>query len=277
MASSNLVVRVVTALTAIPLLVLLLFWGPVWGFAALLFLSIGLAASEFFAMTHPGDRVAQAVGVLSTVGTGVCFYLFSSNAKVLVLLFMLVPIVGMLVPLWRLGEVQTAALRALAGVAGPFYIGVLLSTLGLMRRDLGEVGPGYVVLTLTIAWVGDTGGYFGGRFFGKTKLYELVSPKKTREGLVGVVLGALVAGAIAHFWYLPEIPLWHVLVLSAVAGVLGQLGDLVESLFKRATGIKDSGRIVPGHGGLLDRIDAVLIVGPAVYIYAIWFGANAGF
>ncbi len=276
MARSNLVIRFATALAAVPLLVLLIFWGPVWGFALLLFLATALMASEFFAMTHPDDRVAQAIAVAVTVGTGVVFYTFSTDARVLVLLAITVPIVGMLVPLWRLGEVHTAALRALAGVAGPFYIGVLFATLGLMRRDLGSLGPGHIVLTLTIAWFGDTCGYFFGRYFGKRQLYALVSPNKTQEGLVGVILGAILAGLLAHFWYLPELPLGHALVLGAITGVLGQLGDLVESLFKRATGIKDSGRIVPGHGGLLDRMDAVLIVAPIVYIYAVWFGVTAG-
>ncbi len=275
MARSNLVIRFATALAAVPLLVLLIFWGPVWGFALLLFLTTALLANEFFAMTHPGDRLAQVIAVSVTVGTGFVFYMFSTDARVLVLLAITVPIVGMLVPLWRLGEVHTAALRALAGVAGPFYIGVLLATLGLMRRDLGSLGPGHVVLTLTIAWFGDTGGYFFGRYFGKRKLYALVSPNKTQEGLVGVILGAILACVLAHFWYLRELPLGHALILGVIAGVLGQLGDLLESLLKRATGIKDSGRIVPGHGGLLDRLDAVLIVGPVVYIYAVWLGVAA--
>ncbi len=133
-------------------------------------------------------------------------------------------------------------------------------------------GPHYVVMTLTFAWFGDTGGYFAGRFLGKTKLYEAVSPKKTREGFFGSLGGSVLGAVVAHFWYLPSIPLEHAVPLAIVAGSLGQMGDLVESLLKRSTGIKDSGWIVPGHGGILDRIDALLIVAPLVYLYTAFRG-----
>jgi phosphatidate cytidylyltransferase len=97
-----------------------------------------------------------------------------------------------------------------------------------------------------------------------------VSPKKTVEGFFGSLLGACAGALLAHFWYLPTLPLTHAIPLAVVAGGLGQLGDLVESLIKRSTGIKDSGWIVPGHGGILDRIDALLIVSPLVYLYTLW-------
>jgi len=126
---------------------------------------------------------------------------------------------------------------------------------------------------LMFAWLADTGGYFFGRFFGKTKLYEAVSPKKTRAGFVGALVGAAAGASLASFWYLPSLPIAHSLPLAIVAGGLGQLGDLVESLLKRSTGIKDSGSIVPGHGGLLDRVDALLFASPLVYLYALWAGA----
>ena len=132
-----------------------------------------------------------------------------------------------------------------------------------------------VIWTGGSAWLADTGGYFVGRFFGKTKLYEAVSPKKTREGFFGSLLGACVGAVLASLWYLPAIPLAHSLPLAVVAGGLGQLGDLVESLIKRSTGIKDSGWIVPGHGGILDRIDALLVASPLVYLYTLWFGRGA--
>ncbi|HMJ10276.1 MAG TPA: phosphatidate cytidylyltransferase, partial [Polyangiaceae bacterium] len=169
-----------------------------------------------------------------------------------------------------------AAARTMAGVAGPLYIGALLCTIALLRRDLGPIGPHYVLLTLMFAWLGDTGGYFFGRFLGKTKLYEAVSPKKTRAGFVGSLVGACAGALLAHFWYLPSIPLAHAIPLAIFAGALGQLGDLVESLIKRSTGIKDSGWIVPGHGGILDRIDALLVVSPIVYLYTLWTGRITG-
>jgi phosphatidate cytidylyltransferase len=125
-------------------------------------------------------------------------------------------------------------------------------------------------MTLMFAWLADTGGYFTGRFFGRHKLYEAVSPKKTTEGLVGALLAAVLGALLAHFWYLPVIPLVDAVVLALVAGLFGQLGDLGESLLKRSTGVKDSGEIVPGHGGMLDRLDALFVTSALVYLYTLW-------
>ena len=100
-----------------------------------------------------------------------------------------------------------------------------------------------------------------------------MSPKKTREGFLGGLLGAQLGALIAHFWYLPEIPLVHAMVLALACGIFGQLGDLSESLIKRATAIKDSGSLIPGHGGILDRVDALLITSALVHGYASWVGA----
>jgi phosphatidate cytidylyltransferase len=127
-------------------------------------------------------------------------------------------------------------------------------------------------LSLTIAWLADTGAYFTGRAFGKAKLYPAVSPGKTRAGLYGALGAAMIAGLIASFGYLRSIPPLHGAILGLVAGLLGQLGDLVESLLKRSVGVKDSGNVIPGHGGMLDRIDALIFVSPVVYLYSVWFG-----
>jgi phosphatidate cytidylyltransferase len=122
-------------------------------------------------------------------------------------------------------------------------------------------------MTLMLAWFGDTFGYFFGRFLGKHKLYPAVSPKKTIEGALGGLIGSMTGACFAHFVYLKSFPLVPGLVLAVVAGGLGQLGDLGESLLKRSTGVKDSGQIVPGHGGILDRIDALLMASTVVYLW----------
>lgn len=275
MAASNLKVRLLTAAVVVPPLLWLLFRGPAWGFFVLVLVATAIASDELFRMTHPADSVARGVGVLTTLGVSLSLYLWGSDPRVLVTLLFVVPLLGLLVPLWRLGEISSAASRTFAGVAGPLYIGGLLCALALVRRDAGAVGPHYVFMCLTFAWLADTGGYFFGRFLGKRKLYEAVSPKKTRAGFVGALLGAELGAALAHFVYLRSIPLEHALPLGLVAGALGQFGDLVESLLKRSTGIKDSGSIVPGHGGMLDRIDALIIVAPIVYLYILWVGVGA--
>ncbi len=274
LAASNLKVRLLTAAVVVPPLMWLLFLGPAWGFFLLVLVAAAISADELFRMTHPGDGIARGIGILSTLGVAVCLYLWGSDPRVLLTLLFVVPLVGLMVPLWRLGEIPSAALRTFAGVTGPLYIGALLTALALLRRDTGLVGPHYVFMCLTFAWLADTGGYFFGRFLGKRKLYEAVSPKKTRAGFVGALLGAELGGLLGHFLYLRSIPLAHVVPLALLAGALGQCGDLVESLLKRSTGIKDSGSIVPGHGGMLDRIDALIIVAPIVYLYTLWVGVG---
>ena len=273
MAQNNLAIRLGTAAVVAPILMTTLFLGPAWGWYAIVFPASLVGASELFGMTHPNDRVAQGIGVVMTGGVSLAVYYGSGDPRVLLTLLCGVTILGALVPLWRLGRVEDAALRILAGVAGPLYIGGLITTLALLRRDQGAHGPGYVLFTLMLSWLADTGGYFAGRFLGKKKLYEAVSPKKTQEGFFGSVGGALCGALLAHFWYLPSLPLSDGLLLALVGGVLGQMGDLVESLLKRSTGIKDSGWIVPGHGGILDRIDALLVASPIVYLYTVWFAS----
>ena len=266
--------RLLTALVVVPPLMWLLFLGPAWGFFVLVLLATGIAADELYRMTHPGDGVARAIGILTTLGTSASLYLFGADPRALLTLLFVVPLIGLMVPLFRLGEIPTSALRTFAGVGGPFYVGGMLCALALLRRDAGNAGSSYVFMCLTFAWLADTGGYFFGRFLGKTKLYEAVSPKKTRAGFVGALVGAEVGALAGHFWYLPSIPLVHALALGLVCGALGQFGDLVESLLKRSTGIKDSGSIVPGHGGMLDRIDALIVVSPIVYLYVLWVGVG---
>lgn len=270
MATSNLAVRVLTSGALLPLLLVLLFLGPAWGWYLLVLAACVVASHELFAMTHPGDRVAQVIGVATTVLVSVCLYLFSRDARVVLTVMLGTTLIGVLTPLWRLGDLESAALRVAAGVAGPFYIGGLLTSVALLRHEQGALGAPFVLLALGFAWLGDTGGYFMGRRFGKHKLYPAVSPKKTWEGLFGSLLGAVLGALVIRTYLLPAMPLGHALILAIVAGSLGQLGDLAESVLKRSAGVKDSGFIIPGHGGLLDRIDALLLVSPVVYLYSLW-------
>src|SRR5262249_33226148 len=132
-------------------------------------LAAALAALELFRMTHPGDGVSQAIGMVSTLLVTTLLYLFPNDPRVLISVLLLVPALGVLVPLLGLVDIHTASVRVMAGVAGPLYLGCALASLALLRRDAGSTGAGWVVLTLMFAWLGDTGGYFFGRFLGKTK------------------------------------------------------------------------------------------------------------
>jgi len=272
--ASNLLVRLVTGFIGAPLILLLLYLGPAWGWLVFVAVAAAIGAYELFGMTHPEDRVAQVLGVALTEIVIGALWFFTADARVLLTLLVAAPIVGMLLVLVRLGDIHTSAVRVMANTFGPLYVGGALGAIILLRRDGDDLGPhagaGFVVLALSLAWASDTGAYFAGRFLGKHKLYEAVSPKKTVEGALGGLAASLLSAVVAHFWFLPALPLGEGAVLALVAGGLGQAGDLGESLLKRSFGVKDSGGIVPGHGGILDRVDALLITGSMTYLYVKW-------
>jgi phosphatidate cytidylyltransferase len=134
----------------------------------------------------------------------------------------------------------------------------------------GGVGFGWVVLAFAVTWGNDTFAYFAGLAFGRHRLYERISPKKSWEGAVGGVAGALVGAFLVRALLLPEVGVATALAAALGGSVVGPLGDLSESMVKRAAGVKDSGKLIPGHGGVLDRIDALLFVAPWVYACALY-------
>jgi len=268
----NLAVRLLTAAVAVPLILLLLYRGPWWALFPVALPITMIGAWELFGMTHAEDRFGRVVGLLATAGVSISTYFFGHDVRVLLTVLAIIPLSGPMITLARIGDLETAALRAASLGFGPLFVGLPLTWLAAMRRDVGgNAGAGYVVLALMLAWFSDTGGYFAGRFFGRHKLYEAVSPKKTWEGAGGGLAGSVLGALLAHFWYLRELPIASAIALAIVAGGLGQVGDLAESLFKRATGVKDSGQIVPGHGGILDRVDALLVTASVTYLYTLWF------
>jgi phosphatidate cytidylyltransferase len=268
--ASNLGLRLATAAVGVPVILALVFVAPPWAFYLLVLGAVLVGAQELFSMTHPGDRVAQAVGVLVTASASVAIYCWSGDPRVLLTVLVVVPVFGPIFTLVRLGNLETAALRACALGFGPLFIAPPLTMLALMRVNLGAGGSGFVLLALGLAWFADTGAYFAGRFLGRRKLYEAVSPKKTVEGAIGGLVASVVWALLGSFFFLRQLPVLHAVPLALVAGVFGQAGDLAESLLKRSTGVKDSGAIVPGHGGILDRVDALIVTSIAVYLYGVW-------
>lgn len=269
-AASNLALRLATAAVAVPIILAFVFVAPPWAFYLFVLPVALVGVREFFGMTHPGDRVSQAIGVVVSAAASVAVYVGYEDPRTLATVLVVVPLVGPLVTLLRLGAVETAAMRACALGFGPLFM-LPLTLLTVLRRTLGPTGSGLVLLALGLAWLADTGAYFAGRFLGRRKLYEAVSPKKTVEGALGGLAGSLVWAVIASVSFLRGVlPLAHAVPLAVAAGVLGQAGDLGESLLKRSTGVKDSGAIVPGHGGVLDRVDALIVTAALVFLYAIW-------
>ena len=272
---SNLAVRLFTAALAIPVLLWMLLLGPHWVWAGFV-LGPGLfvAAHELFAMTLSGATRLRVLATAITLSWGAALYFGLAQ-----------PDLARHFPLFVCGLSLCSTLAAitqplpneLAGprmawlVAGPLYIAGPLAILAATHA-LPEGGK-WILLSMMLAWFADTAGYFAGRFlggklFGPRKLSPNISPNKTWEGALGGLFGALVASLLAHFWYLPVLPLVHGVLLALIAGPLGICGDLVESLIKRSTGTKDSGWIIPGHGGLIDRIDALMFTATTTGIYA---------
>jgi phosphatidate cytidylyltransferase len=270
-ARNNLTLRLLTAAVVSPALLWALFMGPHWAFPAMAALVCLLGAVELFQMVAPSDKVTQTYGVLATLGVfsfagGVLPQSVGTGALVILV------ISAMLLTLLRAKPLETAASRMAWSIAGPIYLGGLFGVIAhlFQFRHGGE----WVLLGMLTSFWSDTGGYFAGRTFGKHALSPVVSPKKTVEGSIGGLLGALVGGLLAHFWFLPSLPFVHAVLLSITAAAAGQAGDLCESLIKRSTGVKDSGTILPGHGGIMDRVDALLFSSATIWAYVQTFGTR---
>ena len=128
-------------------------------------------------------------------------------------------------------------------------------------------GPTLLLFALVLTWVGDTAAYFVGRAFGKHPLAPHISPKKTWEGSIAGMLGSLLVAYVFRYWITISLP--HLLAMAALGNIAGQMGDLLESACKRSAGVKDSGGLLPGHGGILDRIDALILCIPVIWYYLI--------
>lgn len=282
MALGNLAQRFLVAVVAVPILLALLHYHrpePTW---IVIFLASLIAMHEFFGMTLPKEDRTPAL-IMGAIASAAFYWLephsstYAPHSKVLTgailagnaIAVVLAVIVPGLYYLFRFRDIPSVAGRYAATVAGIIYAGFLATFLAFLKRVDPNQGGDTVVLVLIIAWVADTGGYFAGRFLGKAKLYEAVSPKKTWAGLWGGIAGAVVGVIVLKLFFAKWLSWVDVFAISIPGCLLGQMGDLAESLIKRSVGVKDSGSLLPGHGGILDRIDAVLFIAPYVYVYLI--------
>lgn len=257
--------RVLSALVAVPLVVLLI-WAGVGATAALVSAAAALGIYEFYRLSYPtGRRPLLLLGMAGGV-------LFSVDAA-LESSFTLPLVTGVaLAPLLLLAA-QPSKDRVPAEwawtVAGVFLVGWVLSHAVLLRR--GEDGREWLLTSVVLTFAIDSGAYFVGQAVGRRRLAPRISPGKTWEGAVaGLVVGAGAAVAITRGFDL-DVRVWQALVLGLLVGLFAQAGDLAESLLKRAAGAKDAGRLIPGHGGLLDRLDS-LIPAVAVVYYFLEYG-----
>lgn len=260
--------RVITAAVGIPLIILAVWFGDPW-FSLLIAAVVLLGTFEFYHMsTNLNKRYP-----LTYFGSSWALVLALSPHYTNILpIVITAAVVISLVWLLRLSPQKKAFYDWAWLVAGVFYVGWMLSYWVNLR--ILEDGKGWVYLAILTTFANDTGAFFVGRAWGKHKLASAISPGKTWEGALGGLLSATM-GAIIVFLILnllSPLPLgyWQVILLGCLISLFAQLGDLVESLLKRNMEVKESGKLLPGHGGILDRFDSLIFVGAMVYYYVIW-------
>jgi len=263
---SNLALRVLTAVVALPLVGALIAWREPLGFGIFVLVVAALALTEYVNMTlaRAPARLRAAVVVVG-VGLGAALYVRPDLALVWVLAALVAVATAVLL---EPGEIAGAAARlGLAGF-GVVYLGALPASLALLHRDAAQ-GSVWVCAAIAVTFANDTGAYFAGRALGRHKLYPAISPAKTVEGAVGGLVAGVGVLLLGHALVTPTITITDCLAIGGVAAILGPVGDLVESMLKRSAGVKDSGKLLPGHGGMLDRIDALVFASAWVYVYVV--------
>lgn len=270
---SELYKRVVTAVIGVGLLLTLLFAGGYWGMALITFaISMGMLL-EFSSLAFRLEDRSTKRGFMTMLGISVHFALmvFGADFGETAAIVFLVNFTFFLLTAYRHRNQERLNLHTKECIYAffGFFYSVFLPSLLVQVRQF-EDGVWWVAFFLLVIWAGDTGAYFAGRRFGRRKLYPLISPKKTIEGLVGGLTASVLAAAILGFSALSRYDLGTMVTLALFVSAVSVVGDLCESLIKRGFDVKDSGSILPGHGGFLDRFDSVVFGLPIMYAGLKW-------
>ncbi|MEM7435310.1 MAG: phosphatidate cytidylyltransferase [Myxococcota bacterium] len=268
---SGTALRVATVVPLIPIILFMMFYDPSspsmswwrWVWHVFILGAIAVGGYEMMGMKVPHSQRLRLWGSVSSVAFACAVIFGSSTAHVYVVVLLLI-FATMVIGMLQEDPLHNASVHIGWLLATPVYVGGALATVDLVR-DFPPTGA-WVLLAFAIAWGSDTSAYFVGRKFGKTKLAPRISPKKTVEGAAGGLAGSVFFAVLISL-FIPKLPVLDAIALALVAGVAGQAGDLFESVLKRSSGVKDSGGILPGHGGLLDRVDALVFTAPATWIY----------
>ncbi|MGE5353360.1 MAG: phosphatidate cytidylyltransferase [Acidobacteriota bacterium] len=269
MSLGNTATRILVSVAAIPLILLACYFG---GLFFLLFIAaIGATAFwEFSRMARNKNAFAlDALGLIAVLFIITDAYFRFMDFK------MLVYLVVVLMLIYELFRNKSSAIFNLGTtLLGIFYIGLFSGAMVEIREyfpDNYKEGGFLMISILASIWVCDSAAFFAGSALGKHKLFPRVSPKKSWEGAVAGFLAAIIAMAVMKILLLPSLTLTDAVVIGFLVGTIGQVGDLAESLLKRDAGVKDSSNIIPGHGGIFDRFDSLLLTSPVVYLYLVYF------
>ncbi len=256
-------------MVALPLLLAAFFLGPPPLGAGIVAIACVMALYEFFGLLHArGIKPLPASGL---VALGLVFLEVARPGSLpplmpAVLVFALVPALS------RGAAVSESLTAAALTFLGGAYLGALGGTMaGLLLLPPASQGPWRIVLLMAIIMTSDTAAYFAGHLWGRRRLAPSISPGKTVEGLLGALAGGIPSALVVRAFAFPAMPLAHAVVLGALVTAFGAAGDLSESLMKRWAGVKDSGALLPGHGGMLDRLDSLLFGAPVLYYYFLSF------
>ena len=265
--------RVATAIIGLPLLILVVWVDSLW-FSVLVAVIAAIGALEMSGMARQwGDRPITPLAVLLAAALVLAAHYGGNRPSVSMTAPIIVLLWATLSLLWLLRRDQPAlpqedsASRWLATAGVAFFIGGLLFHAPLLRSL--DQGREWVLLLLLVTFATDTSAFFVGKTIGKTPLAPAISPSKTREGAAGGVVGAVAVSFAAVYVFNLDVALWKTLAIGISIGIVGQVGDLVESRLKRISGVKDSGRLVPGHGGVLDRLDSIVFNLVVVYYFVV--------
>ncbi len=269
----NMLTRYLVAILAIPLILAALMLAPSWVFNT--FVTFAMMATLFEWMKlFRGLKIAAPIFLSMTMGlallAGIWAYSVSDNG-----FFLFASVMPVMLGLTCFGLMNLHHdIKQKTLGNGAVLLALFLCAWGggslILLRELPQVNPDgryWIILLFALAWSGDAGAMHVGKIIGRHKLTPIISPKKTIEGLIGGIVVSAIAGFVMHR-YLPfTMPLWHVFILAPLTVVMAHIGDLTASMAKRAAGVKDSGRMIPGHGGFLDRFDNLLLTAPLIYLY----------
>jgi phosphatidate cytidylyltransferase len=264
--NNNLSIRIITGLLFLPIFYLVA-WklSPVY-FTALVMIAAAVGQYEFYRMARArGAEPNALLGVVLGALVVMEFYHQLILGPGMVLSITAAAILILVARLFSPRSVDGAIEDIASTFLGIFYVALLFAFQVGVRT--GQDGKQWLVFLYFVIWASDIGAYSIGIPFGRHRLYEKVSPKKSMEGLIGALAAAAGMAVLCRAWFMPPVGTGEAVALGLVLAAVGTIGDLTESLLKRAAGVKDSGGIIPGHGGMLDRMDSMLFAAPVLYFY----------